>query len=292
MTFNNDAELGETTARRRGRGGMVAGGVGGLGVIGLVLVLVNVFTGGGLEGLLGGAPQDPSGGGESAVENCETGSDANEDDDCRLVFGQKALDQYWGDALQADYRAPQLIIVDQQTSTPCGTASNAAGPFYCPPEETIYIDPTFFGLLREQFGAEAGTLSQLYVLAHEYGHHIQQLVGTFERFPNDGSGPTSNAVRTELQADCYAGAWVADMTEAKDANGVPYLKPPTAAQLRDALDAAATVGDDHIQQQASGQTNPESWTHGSSEQRQRWFTTGYEQGLDRCDTFTVSGDQL
>lgn len=292
MTFNNDAELGETTARRRGRGGMVAGGVGGLGALGLVLVLINVLTGGGLEGLIGGAPQEPSTTGESVIEDCNTGSDANENDDCRLVFGQKVLDEYWGDVLQSDYRAPQLIIVDQQTSTQCGTASNATGPFYCPPEETIYIDPTFFGLLREQLGAQGGDLSQLYVLAHEYGHHIQNLVGTFERYPNDGSGPTSNAVRTELQADCYAGAWVADAADQKDANGVAYLKPPTQAELRDALDAAATVGDDHIQQQSSGQTNPESWTHGSSEQRQRWFTAGYEGGLDSCDTFAASGGDL
>ncbi len=270
---------------------MVAGGVGGLGALGLVLVLINVFTGGGLEGLIGGAPQNPSAGGESVIEDCATGADANENDDCRLVFGQKVLDEYWEGQVDG-YRAPQLIIVDQQTSTQCGTASNATGPFYCPPEETIYIDPTFFGLLREQLGAQGGDLSQLYVLAHEYGHHIQNLVGTFERYPNDGSGPTSNAVRTELQADCYAGAWVADAADQKDANGVAYLKPPTQAELRDALDAAATVGDDHIQQQSSGQTNPESWTHGSSEQRQRWFTAGYEGGLDSCDTFAASGGDL
>lgn len=292
MTFNSNAELGATTARKRGRGGMIAGGAGIAGIGGIAILLLNLFTGGDFSGLLeggglGGAPT----GGETAIENCDTGADANENDECRLVFGQAALDRFWQGEVEG-YRAPQLIIVDQQTSSQCGTASNATGPFYCPPEETIYIDPTFFGILRQQFDAEAGTLAQLYVLAHEYGHHIQQLIGVFERYPSNGTGPESNGVRTELQADCFAGAWVAAMADQKDANGVPYLKPPTEAQLRDALNAAATVGDDHIQQQSSGRTNPESWTHGSSEQRQRWFATGYRDGVRSCDTFTIPGGDL
>lgn len=293
MTFNSNAELGETTARRRGRGGVVAGGVGVLGLGGLALLLLNIFTGGDLAGLFGGpgAEGTAAPAGESVIENCDTGDDANESDDCRLVFGQRVLDGYWDDQVDG-YRPPQLIIVDGQTSTRCGTASNATGPFYCPPEETIYMDPTFFALLREQYGAQGGDLAQLYVLAHEYGHHIQQIVGIFDRYPGNGSGPESNGVRTELQADCFAGAWVAAAANETDANGVAYLQPPTEAQLRDALNAAATVGDDHIQQQSSGSTNPESWTHGSSEQRQRWFATGYQYGLDRCDTFAPSGSDL
>lgn len=290
MTFNRDAELGGTTARRRGRGGVVAGGVGVAGLGGLALLLLSLFTGNDLTGLLGGPGTTTSDPGTS-IENCETGADANEDDACRLVFGQKVLDLYWEDMVDG-YRAPQLIIVDQQTGTACGTASNATGPFYCPPEETIYIDPTFFGILREQLGAEGGNLAQLYVLAHEYGHHIQQITGVFDRYPGNGSGPESNGVRTELQADCYAGAWVAAAAREKDADGVAYLKEPTRAELNDALDAAATVGDDHIQEQSSGRTNPETWTHGSSEQRQRWFTAGYEEGLAACDTFSIRGRDL
>ena len=222
---------------------------------------------------------------------CRRAPDANANDDCRLVFGQKALDAYWSTHVQG-YRAPQLIIVDGAASTRCGTASNATGPFYCPPEETIYVDPTFFGVLRSQFGAQAGSLAQLYVLAHEYGHHIQQLTGVMDRYPNDGTGPDSNGVRTELQADCFAGAWVADAAQQTDAHGVAYIQTPTDAQIDDALAAAAAVGDDHIQQQSSGVVNPESWTHGSSEQRQRWFMTGYQGGPQACNTFGVSGGDL
>ena len=289
MTFNSDAQLGGTTARRRGRGAVVAGGVGVAGLGGLALLLLSLFTGNDLTGLLGDPGAGGAPGNESVIEDCQTGDNANANDDCRLVFGQAALDKYWSGEVDG-YRAPQLIIVDGQTSTACGTASNATGPFYCPPEETVYIDPSFFGILREQFGAQAGDLAQLYVLAHEYGHHIQQITGIFDRYPRDGSGPESNGVRTELQADCFAGAWVAAMHNETDANGVPYLKPATDAELRDALDAAATVGDDHIQQQSSGSTNPETWTHGSSEQRQRWFTSGYRGGWGACDTF--GGGQL
>ena len=144
-------------------------------------------------------------------------------------------------------------------------------------------------MLAQQFGDEAGPLAQLYVLAHEYGHHIQQITGTFDQYPNNGTGPTSNGVRTELQADCFAGAWVANAAQQTDAKGVPFLQAPTEDQIRDALDAAAAVGDDHIQAQ-SGQVNPESWTHGSSEQRQRWFATGYKSGVYACDTFAVGSN--
>ncbi|KQZ12000.1 neutral zinc metallopeptidase [Microbacterium sp. Root53] len=292
MTFNENANVGSTRARRRGRTAAIAGG-GGVGVIGIAVLLFSLFTGQDLTGLLGvtGGGQSQQQGGGAIIEDCQTGADANEDDACRMVFGAEAIDQFWAENLEG-YREPQLIIVDQATSSQCGTASNATGPFYCPPEETVYIDPTFFGLLRERFDASAGSLAQLYVLAHEYGHHVQNLIGVFQQYPNNGSGPDSNGVRTELQADCFAGAWVAAMTEQEDADGDPYLQPPTQQQIADALNAAATVGDDHIQRESGGQVNPESWTHGSSEQRQRWFDTGREGGVRACDTFAVAGDQL
>lgn len=290
MTFNDNARVGGSTTRRRGAGIAVAGGsVAGIGA--LAVLLLNMFTGGDFSGLLGGAPLGGGGSSESALTNCETGADANADDACRLAAGSLAINQFWAGNLDG-YRQPQLIIVDQQTPTACGTASNATGPFYCPPEETVYMDPTFFALLRQQFGASGGSLAQLYVLAHEYGHHVQQITGIMDRYPNDGTGPDSNGVRTELQADCFAGAWVGAMSEQVDENGVPYLKPPTEAEIRDALNAAQVVGDDHIQQ-ASGQgVNPESWTHGSSEQRARWFATGFQNGVTSCDTFSVSGSSL
>ncbi|WP_434811395.1 KPN_02809 family neutral zinc metallopeptidase [Microbacterium sp. bgisy189] len=284
MTFNRDADVSGSTARKRGRGGLIAGGAGVAGLGGIAILLLQMFTGADLSGLLGGGGL---GGGQQAEEtviaNCDTGADANTNDECRLAAAQLVLDDFWGTQLDR-YRAPELIIVDGATSSACGTASNATGPFYCPPEEAVYIDPTFFEVLRQQFGDEAGPLAQLYVLAHEWGHHIQQITGIMERYPNNGSGPESNGVRIELQADCFAGAWVADAAKSKDASGTAYLKEPTEAQIRDALEAAATVGDDNIQSQ-SGQVNPESWTHGSSEQRQRWFATGYQNGVGACDTF-------
>ena len=289
MTFNQNANVGGNRARRRGAGAAVAGGgIAGIGA--LAVILFQLFTGTDISGLVPSVPQ-PGGGAESEIEQCETGADANARDDCRLAAGSVVLDEYWSGEVQG-YRPPGLIVVDGQTPTQCGTASNQTGPFYCPPEETVYIDPTFFALMRERFGASAGPLAQLYVLAHEWGHHVQYITGVMDRYPNNGSGPYSNGVRTELQADCFAGAWVGSMTEEVDENGVPYLDAPTAQQIADALDAAGTVGDDHIQQQSGGFVNPESWTHGSSEQRQRWFQEGYQNGLSACDTFGVSGRDL
>jgi predicted metalloprotease len=292
VTFNDNARVGGNRAKRRGAGAAIAGG-GVVGVGAVVVLLLNLFTGGDFSALLGGgaAPGTGSGSGGTEIENCETGQDANARDDCRLAAASLALDEFWAGELQG-YRPPQLIVVDGSTPTQCGTASNATGPFYCPPEETVYVDPTFFGLLREQFDASAGPLAQLYVLAHEYGHHVQALTGVFSQHPDNGTGPDSNGVRTELQADCFAGAWVAGMTAADDENGTPFLQTPTSAQIADALDAAAAVGDDHIQQEAGGTVNPESWTHGSSEQRQRWFDVGYDSGAGACDTFTVPGTEL
>ena len=290
MTFNDNASVGGNTARRRGGGIAVAGGgIAGLGA--LAVLLFQLFTGTDISGLIGGGGVPQESGGGTEIAQCETGADANARDDCRLAAASLSINQFWADTVQG-YREPTLIIVDGSTGTQCGTASNATGPFYCPPEESIYVDPTFFALLREQFDATAGPLAQLYVLAHEYGHHIQQITGIMQQYPNNGTGEDSNSVRTELQADCFAGAWVAAASQTLDANGVPYLQAPTPQQIDDALNAAETVGDDHIQQESGGAVNPESWTHGSSEQRARWFNTGLEEGVGACDTFSVSGSSL
>ena len=288
MTFNDNASVGGNRARRRG-GAIAAGGIGGIGAI--AVLLLSLFTGGDFSSLLGGGAAPIGGGQESEIQQCETGADANARDDCRLAAASLNLDQYWEGQVQG-YRPPDLIIVDGSTSTQCGTASNQTGPFYCPPEETVYVDPTFFSLLRDRFDASAGPLAQLYVLAHEYGHHVQNITGIMNAHPNNGTGPDSNGVRMELQADCFAGAWVQDMTQQVDENGVPFMREPTGQQLQDALGAASAVGDDHIQQQSGGFVNPESWTHGSSEQRQRWFAAGYRGGVEACDTFAVPGGSL
>lgn len=290
MTFNDNASVGGNSARRRGAGVAVAGGgIAGLGAI--AVLLFQLFTGTDISGLLGGGGVPAPEQGGSAIENCQTGADANADDDCRLAAASLVIDEFWAANIEG-YRQPTFIIVDGSTGTACGTASNQAGPFYCPPEEAVYVDPTFFSLLRERFGATGGDLAQLYVLAHEYGHHVQQITGIMQQNPDNGTGPDSNGVRTELQADCFAGAWVADAAQQLDENGVAYLQEPTQQQIDDALNAAASVGDDHIQQQSSGTVNPESWTHGSSEMRQRWFMSGYDEGLSACDTFAVSGSEL
>lgn len=292
MTFNPDADISGNTTRRRGRGAAIAGG--GVGVLGLVALVVAMLGGPDLTGLVGAAPageNPPASSGENTLAECDTGEDANTNDDCRMAGAEVVLNEYWQQHVDG-YQAPTLTVVDGQTSTQCGTASNAVGPFYCPPEQGVYIDSDFFQLMRQQFGASAGELAQLYIVGHEWGHHIQNITGTMDEHPNNGTGPDSNGVRTELQADCYAGAWLGDVTTLKDDNGVAYVKKPTEEQITDALNAAFTVGDDHIQEQQAGRVNPESFTHGTSEQRQAWFANGYKNGLGVCDTFAVSGAEL
>lgn len=292
MTFNPDADLSTNTTRRRGRTAAIAGGTG-VGVLGLLALIAGPLLGIDLSGLFGGGASPGGGGdsGSSVIENCETGEQANADVDCRMAGAQVALDAFWEDNVEG-YVAPTLTVVDGATSTQCGTASNAVGPFYCPPEQGVYVDPTFFSLMQQQFGASAGNLAQLYIVGHEWGHHIQNITGTMEQYPNNGTGEGSNGVRMELQADCYAGAWIGRMTEQTDADGTPYLVTPTEAEIEDALNAAAAVGDDHIQE-LSGVSNPESWTHGSSDQRKYWFALGSTEGLGICgETFTRSVEGL
>ena len=265
MTFNPDADVSDNNVQRRGRGGRTAaiagGGVVGLGAV--VVLLISAFTGVDLTGFLGGGTDPGSqsqpqstGSGAGVVQNCNTGTDANGSVDCRVAATSLVLNTYWTAHVKG-YVKPGQVSVDGATSTPCGTASNDVGPFYCPSDKTVYIDPTFFALLHQQFGAEAGDLAQVYVVAHEYGHHIQNITGTMATYPNNGTGPTSNGVRTELQADCYAGSLHRRHGGSqKDKNGTPYMKQPTQAQLKDALNAAAAVGDDHIQQQSAGLHEP------------------------------------
>lgn len=284
MTFNPDADISTHRTRRPGRTAAIAG-VGGAGLLGIIALIAGPLLGVDLSAFVGGGAT----GGESSQQSestalaCDSGEDANTQDDCRMAGAQVLLDDYWGVHVEG-YTPPQLWVFDGQTSTQCGTASNSVGPFYCPPEQGVYIDPDFFQIMQQQFGASAGELAQLYIVGHEWGHHIQNITGVMSAHPGRETGPGSDGVRIELQADCYAGAWLKDAADQRDSNGQPYLETPTEAELEDALNAALVVGDDHIQEM-SGFSNPESFTHGSSKNRQYWFANGYQNGLGVCDTF-------
>ena len=291
MTFNDDSDISKGRISRRAKGGIAIGG--GVGVLGLVVLLVNVFAGVDLSPLVDGLEQGGSGGGdESSLEHCQSGEDANNDLDCRMKGAAAFLDDYWAGQFESGYRSSQIELFTGSTSTGCGGATSAVGPFYCPPDETIYLDTAFFDELRERFGSSGGPAAQLYVVAHEWGHHIQNITGRMDGLDNSQTGPDSDGVRLELQADCYAGAALGAAETTTDDKGVPFLQPRSDQAWADALSAASAVGDDHIQEQTQGQVTPETWTHGSSEQRQRWFQAGRTGTWQACDTFSVAGSKL
>jgi predicted metalloprotease len=299
MSFNEGADLDTSQVTGGGgRGGAIIGG----GIGSLVLVLVAAFFGVDLSGVTGSSnPFDPgqvtTGGQESSADfsQCKTGADANRDDVCRIIGTVNSVQDYWNDALPADvgrqYHAAKTVIYSGATQSACGTASNQTGPFYCPSDERVYIDASFFDELSSRFGADDGALAQEYVVAHEYGHHVENILGILAQGQDGRTGPTSGGVRIELMADCLAGVWANHASSTKDAGGTTLLKPLTDDDIKSALSAAAAVGDDHIQESMGGGVNQDTWTHGSSESRQRWFMTGYKSGTaNQCDTFST--DQL
>jgi predicted metalloprotease len=219
-------------------------------------------------------------------ESCRTGADANARQDCRIVAVVNSVQKFWDGVFQRSNRQYQYVdtvFFSGQVDTACGTADSQVGPFYCPRDKLVYIDLGFFDELQSRFGVGSAVFAQAYVLAHEYGHHVQDQLGVLDKIAGDRQGPESLSVRSELQADCYAGVWAAHAVE----TGI--VEELTQADINDGLDAAAAIGDDRIQQQTQGQVNPETWTHGSSEQRRRWFSQGYEQGRPAvCDTFSGS----
>jgi predicted metalloprotease len=288
MTFNEGARIDPSKVRRR-RTATGVGVGGGLGIV--ALFVVSQLLGVDLTGLVGGGG---GGGGTTqdqgeALQECQTGQDANASVDCRMVGAATSLDEYWAqEAPQIGaqgYFTPSFFVFDQATDTGCGQATQAVGPFYCPNDTSIYLDTGFFDDLRTKFGSSGGNLAQMYVVAHEWGHHIQKLTGVLERSQDGQTGANSASVRTELQADCYAGAWVAAASGTEDPTGTPLLQQVTDVQIRDALSAAQAVGDDRIQ---GTDAHSETWTHGSSEQRQTWFINGYQGGPQNCDTFAAA----
>jgi uncharacterized protein len=284
--FRNKVRLdpSQVQDRRRFGGGTGAAVGGGAGIIGLIIVLAINLLGGGnvdlnslpdLDGIIAGGGSASS----DTLDQCKTGQDANRSEDCRIVGYVNSIQAYWSDAIDGYELAP-TVFFSGSTSTGCGNATSAVGPFYCPADAKVYIDLGFFQDLQTQFGAKGGPFAQAYVLAHEYGHHAQDLLGVLDRL-QPGEGPQSDSVHSELQADCYAGVWAANAVD------TGFLTPLTDADVAQALDAAAAVGDDRIQKEFQGEVHRETWTHGSSAQRQQWFTVGYNAGQPQaCDTFS------
>jgi len=283
MTFRRGTRLDPGQVRdMRGRGGTLAVG-GGLGGI---VVLIAVL-------LLGGSPQDAATltgildrttiGNESPndlSQECQTDVDANSREDCRIIGYVNSVQAYWETVVEGYTLAPTTFYTDA-LNTGCGQATSAVGPFYCPTDDTVYIDLGFFDTLQTQFGAEGGPFAEAYVIAHEYGHHIQDLLGTLQA--GGSTGAEGQSVRTELQADCFAGVWANHAVE------TGFLEPLTPDQVAQALDAAESVGDDRIQEKTQGQVTPETWTHGSAAERKQWFQTGLDGGdPNGCDTFNAN----
>jgi predicted metalloprotease len=289
MRFRRGARLDPSQVEDyRGRGARMPGGpiaLGGGGIVTLIvilaLVLLGVPVGGGSDPLGGLADQsigmqEPG----AVLTECRTGADANEREDCRILAVVNSVQAYWTKTVR-NYEPATTRFFDGVITTGCGQASPAVGPFYCPRDRHVYIDLGFFDQLTSELGARGGPLAEAYVLAHEYGHHVQNLVGVLERAQSGGTGPQSGQVRVELQADCFAGLWVGHALE------TGFVEDITRRDISDALDASAAVGDDRIQERTQGQVNAETWTHGSSEQRQSWLVRGIEgSGPNSCDTFS------
>jgi predicted metalloprotease len=262
----------------------------------IIVVLFLVLTqcvgggGGGLGTSSGGSLDDSRMANTNRYASCRTGADANDSADCARVAVENSLTDYWSSQLGSRFHPEQEVdTFSGATSTGCGQATAAVGPFYCPTDQTIYLDTSFFkDVLQRQLGGPDGGFVEAYVLAHEYGHHIQNLLGTMSKVRTQ-QGATSDSVRLELQADCYAGMWAKSATTTDDATGQALFSSLTDQDIRQAIEAATAVGDDRIQQRSGGRVNPEQWTHGSAEERVRWFQTGYQDGsLQDCDTFSAS----
>ena len=276
--------LGGSLGRGGGGGGLGGGIKAGGGLMGVLFLLATLF----LPKLLGGATGAPGVGGSSAASEQTTGGDTDAcSSELEQILCGATIDvqEYWIDQFPAsfqnrEYPVTQTVFFSGFTSTQCGQASAQTGPFYCPADELVYFDLDFLVQLQERFDA-TGDLAAQYIVAHEYGHHVQNALGINAQMSRLQQEDQRNAnvysIALELQADCLAGAW------ANDADSRGQFE---AGEISEALNAAAAVGDDAIQEATQGRVDPESWTHGSSEQRQRWFNVGYDSGdPNRCDTF-------
>lgn len=290
--MNDGVRLDGSRVQKRGRGTMAAGGIGGIGLIGAILIYL--LTGQAPDPQMFNPPNINDGSGGDLSSECRTGADANASTECWMVATAESLDAFWQVQLPAetgiDYVQPSFVIFDQATTTACGTGSAQMGPFYCPADQTVYLDITFFNSLESDFGTENSTLAQSYIVAHEFGHHLQNEMGDLSRVRQGDTGPAGSQVRSELQADCLAGVWLHHAATTIDPeSGETFLRPITREQLESALSAAAAVGDDHIMENAGAEVNQERFTHGSSQQRTKWLMTGYDNGtIASCNTWDVA----
>jgi len=256
---------------------------GGIGLVGLTIVLAVAYFGTGEQAVevMHALEQTTPTTQQQAQPAEYQGEDAYE------VFVSQVVGSgnvFWRDIARTQkspYRAPTLVLFRGYTDSACGGASSAMGPHYCPLDETIYLDETFFDALRDQFGARGGDVAQAYVIAHEMGHHAQKRLGIMDQVRAKQAHVVGNAnelsIKQELQADCFAGLWAHTL---RDKN--VFEK----GEIIEAMDAAEAVGDDRIQKKTQGHVRPETWTHGSSKERKEWFTRGYETGdFSQCNTF-------
>jgi uncharacterized protein len=296
MTLNENASVDTSQVRDVGSSGGGGGmrGIplptGGGGWVGLIIALLLVAGGvvGGNSIFGGGSPT------ETPLDCSTSNPDRFENVKCRDAAYINSIQDYWDDALPQTlgkpYEVVDTVYFEQAVDTGCGPADSGVGPFYCPTDDLVYIDVSFWNELDRRFGAD-GKFAQAYVLAHEYGHHVQDVVGTEAevRRQMEANPDQRNAlsVRLELQADCYAGVWANHAKDTKDANGVPIFKALTQTDINEALEAAAAVGDDAIQKKMGGEVDESQFTHGSSAERQQWFNTGYRTGDPKsCDTLS------
>ncbi len=319
MKFNDNARLDTSQvqdqrgSRRGGGGGLgglggIAGGGGGLGglakgggglgvllVLGVLAFMAFSGSGGGtvtgnvLNSMLGGGTNSATADNTQLAANCKTGADANVNSDCAVVAIVDSVQDYWTAQFATSgttYTKAPTVWFTGSVNTGCGNATSGVGPFYCPADKHVYLDLAFFQTLKTQFKANDAVFTQAYVLAHEYGHHVQDLLGTSQRVGSD-TGPTSGSVRLELQADCYAGAWAHNASTVPGADGQILVTEITQQDIDGALQAANNIGDDYIQANlGSGRPDPSSFTHGTSAQRRHWFTQGYQSGDPAvCNTF-------
>jgi predicted metalloprotease len=305
MDLNQDAQVDTGQVEdRRGSGG--GGGIGGMipigggggrgGLIGLIVTAVLVLLGGGFGAsqIFGGSDSGGQSDNGNLNQNCSTANpDRLKRTDCRNALYVNSIQNFWQTELPqvyaVQYQKADTVFFSGQTNTGCGAADAGVGPFYCPADKKIFIDLTFYDELTNRFGAK-GEFAQPYVLAHEYGHHVQDLLGTEAQVrraqQRDPGHAKTYSVGLELQADCYAGVWTAHAAQTRDAAGKPIFNSVTQQDVQDAVQAAGSVGDDVIQKQAGRQVDPDTFTHGSAAQRQQWFNTGYQGGDPKqCNTF-------